>query len=358
MHQFRFSRYKSSFWLICFCFQSDKLVSQVKDTEHTSGLAKLREMISLETLLQVNGLKKSFGSKQVLTGLTFDVKRGEILCFLGPNGAGKSTTINILTAALKKDGGNVLYKGRKITDNLRGYKQELGVVPQDIALYGELSARRNIEFFTSLYGFHGQKLDEAVEWGLDFSGLRDRSGDQVKTFSGGMKRRLNIACAVAHNPELVIMDEPTVGIDPQSRNHILDGIKRLRERGMTIIYTTHYMEEVEAISTRIIIMDKGKIIAKGTKEELKSGFEDERRYVIELADTSCVNANDFLHINGVTDAKADGNILEIKTSAKVQTLDKIIALLLNEMDKICNISSEEASLETVFLNLTGRKLRD
>ncbi|HEX2939167.1 MAG TPA: ABC transporter ATP-binding protein [Ruminiclostridium sp.] len=312
----------------------------------------------MEKILTVKDLKKNFKENKVLKGISFDVNKGEILCFLGPNGAGKSTTINILTAALKGDGGEVFYKGKQIGNNLRAYKKQLGIVPQDISLYEELTAERNVRFFASLYGLHGKSLDSAVQKALEFAGLDDRRHDKVKTFSGGMKRRLNIACAIAHSPELVIMDEPTVGIDPQSRNHILDSIKRLRENGMTIIYTTHYMEEVEAISTRIIIMDHGSIIAEGTSSSLKEEIQDEKRYSIEVENTEGIIQNDFYSIEGVKNAGIKENQIEILSLKGIENLDRIISLLSDKGLKIRNISSENASLETVFLKLTGRKLRD
>jgi ABC-2 type transport system ATP-binding protein len=318
----------------------------------------LQEMIIVENILTVKNLTKSFKENNVLKGISFEVNQGEILCLLGPNGAGKSTTINILTAAMRSDGGEVLYKGKKIGGHLRAYKKRLGVVPQDVALYEELSAQRNISFFASLYGLHGRELAEATQKALEFAGLSDRQHDKVKTFSGGMKRRLNIACAIAHNPELVIMDEPTVGIDPQSRNHILSSIQQLRDSGMTILYTTHYMEEVETISSRIIIMDHGAIIAEGTKEKLKEKFEDEKRYVIEVENDIHVNADDFYCIEGIKSAQIDGNTIEIISLKGIENLDHIISLLSDKGVKIRNIVSETASLETVFLKLTGRKLRD
>ena len=312
----------------------------------------------MENLLTVKNLSKSFGDKNVLSGISFDVRRGEILCILGPNGAGKSTTINILTAVLGKDGGEISFKGKKIGKHLRSYKQCLGIVPQDISLYDELSAERNLRFFASLYGLHGAALTKAVDDALELAGLSDRRHDKVKTFSGGMKRRLNIACAIAHNPELVIMDEPTVGIDPQSRNHILNSIKKLRDKGMTIIYTTHYMEEVEAISTRIIIMDHGFIIAEGTKESLKEDIENEKKYTIQVEENGKVPDSEFFSVEGVKSVHRDGNTIEITSLKGIENLDRIISLICNHGEKILNITSESASLEMVFLKLTGRKLRD
>ena len=229
----------------------------------------------MNTIIGVSNLKKSYKDKEVIHGIDFTVNEGEILCFLGPNGAGKSTTINIITGALQCDSGSIQYKGESIYKDLLSYKSYLGIVPQDLALYEDLTAEKNVRFFASLYGLKGAGLDTGCRFALEFTGLSDKARDKVSTFSGGMKRRLNIACAIAHKPELLIMDEPTVGIDPQSRNHILEGVKRLREHGMTILYTTHYMEEVEEISTRIIIMDVGNIIAEGTKESLKNDINTE-----------------------------------------------------------------------------------
>jgi len=312
----------------------------------------------MEKLLEVTHLSKKFKDTSVLNDISFDVLRGEILCFLGPNGAGKSTTIHILTAALKKDEGNILFRQKPITQHLSAYKQCLGIVPQELALYEELSAEQNLRFFASLYGLHGKKLSQAVTYALDFAGLSDRAHDKVGTFSGGMKRRLNIACAIAHRPELVIMDEPTVGIDPQSRNYILDSIRKLRSEGMTILYTTHYMEEVEAISTRILIMDHGSIIAEGTNESLKEDIENEKRYLIEVEENGKIPLEEFYSIEGVKSVEIIENTLSITSLKSVENLDRIISLFSVYHEKIKNMTTENASLETVFLKLTGRKLRD
>ncbi len=312
----------------------------------------------MEILLCVNNLTKSFKENKALKGVSFEVRRGEVLCILGPNGAGKTTTINILTAALRSDSGDVTFKGKPIDRQMRAYKQVLGIVPQDVALYEELSAERNLHFFASLYGLQGNELKKAVNEALMFAGLDDRRRDKVKTFSSGMKRRLNIACAVAHCPELVIMDEPTVGIDPQSRNHILESIKKLRENGMTVIYTTHYMEEVEVISSRIIIMDHGSIIAEGTNESLKEDIVNEKRYIIEIEGTGKISHDVFFAVEGITSVNIDGSAIEITSLKGIENLDRIIALLINRGEKILNITSENASLEMVFLKLTGRRLRD
>ncbi|MCH3916710.1 MAG: ABC transporter ATP-binding protein [Spirochaetia bacterium] len=309
-------------------------------------------------LLEVKHLTKSFGDAVVLNDFSFAVHSREILCILGPNGAGKSTTINILTAALGYDRGDIRFEGQPIGKELKSYRQSLGIVPQDIALYEQLSAEQNLRFFAALYGLHGRLLLEAVDKALIFAGLEKRRHDKVKTFSGGMKRRLNIACAIAHSPKLVIMDEPTVGIDPQSRNYILSSIRKLRDDGMTVIYTTHYLEEVEAISSRIIILDHGILIAEGTKESLKEHLANKKKYTIEVDGNGKVSHDAFFAIEGVQDVRMKGNAFEITSLTGVENLDKIIALLADHGEKIRNITSEDASLEMVFLELTGRRLRD
>ena len=312
----------------------------------------------MEEILSVQNLEKSFKDKKVIDNISFGVNKGEILCFLGPNGAGKSTTINILTGALGFDGGIVNYNGNNIKNNLMKFKKHLGIVPQDLALYEDISAEENVLFFASLYYLKGKALKEKTQSALEFVGLSDRSKDKVKTFSGGMKRRLNIACAIAHNPDLLIMDEPTVGIDPQSRNHILSSIKKLRENGMTILYTTHYMEEVEEISTRIIIMDNGKIITTGTKENLKEDIENERQFLMDVESAECINLDEFYNIEGVNDVFLAENRITITTLKGIENLDTIIETAIRNHLKINNLSCHTASLETVFLKLTGKSLRD
>lgn len=207
----------------------------------------------MEELIKVTGLTKSYKNSPAVSNLSFSVKKGEILGLLGPNGAGKSTTINILATVLKPDSGNVSICGYNLKNEKNNIKQHLGIVPQDLAIYEEISAEKNVSFFASLYGLRGQKLKERTAFALDLVGLADKRKSKPKTFSGGMKRRLNIACAIAHDPQIIIMDEPTVGIDPQSRNHILESILKLKEHGVSILYSTHYMEEVEHIADRILV---------------------------------------------------------------------------------------------------------
>ncbi len=228
----------------------------------------------MKKIIEVKNLKKSYKNNKALDGLDFDLYEGEILGILGPNGAGKSTTINILSTILKKDEGEITYFGMSTEKNLKYIKANLGVVPQDIALYEDITAYKNIEFFASLYGLKKQNLKDAVEYALKFVELEDRKNDLPKHYSGGMKRRLNIACSIAHKPKILILDEPTVGIDPQSRNHILTSLRELQKEGTTIIYTTHYMDEIEEIADRVIIVDKGKKIEDGKIGELLTKYDE------------------------------------------------------------------------------------
>ena len=314
----------------------------------------------METVLQVKNLKKSYKNRKAIDGLSFELYGGEILGFLGPNGAGKSTTINILSTILKKDSGEIKFFNREITSNLNYIKSRIGIVPQDLAIYEDVSAYKNVEFFASLYGLRKEKLRQSVLEALRFVGLEDRKDDIPKTFSGGMKRRLNIACAIAHNPQIIILDEPTVGIDPQSRNHILSSIKKLKAIGRTIIYTTHYMEEIEEISDRVIIIDKGKKIAEGTIPELLEEYKNTRVYKISTNIEKSNNFKcDFLYeIEGIQKIEIIENCIAITTIKEIENLDKIILSLINRNIKINHITSEEGNLELVFLDLTGRKLRD
>lgn len=312
----------------------------------------------MENILEVRNLRKSYKKFEAVKGISFNVKKGEVLGLLGPNGAGKSTTISILSTILKPTAGEINFLGQNVKKNVSQVKKNIGIVPQDLAIYEDIPTIQNVRFFASLYGLRGRELDDKVKEALEFVQLYDKKDHKPKTFSGGMKRRLNIACAIAHNPKLIIMDEPTVGIDPQSRNHILESIKKLQARGATVIYTTHYMEEVEEISDRIIIMDHGTIIAEGTKEELKRQVDDERTYSVSLDGIERLKKSDFFKIEGVKDVSFEDKKVRITTLNTVENLDKIIALVLNSRCKIKNISSSEASLETVFLNLTGRTLRE
>lgn len=222
-----------------------------------------------EIVLRTRELTKKYGSHAVVDNLNIEIKKGEIFGLLGPNGAGKSTTMNMVCSIIRPTAGRVELFGKDMTKHRKEVIPRIGYIPQELAIHGRLKAWENVELFTSLYGVGGKSLKQAVEKSLEYVGLSERRNEFAKNFSGGMKRRLNIACAIGHQPELLIFDEPTVGIDPQSRNFILEKIKESNNNGATVIYTSHYMEEVEAICSRIAIMDNGKMIACGTSQELK-----------------------------------------------------------------------------------------
>ena len=313
----------------------------------------------METLLEVKNLSKSYGNNLAVNNLSFDVYTGEILGLLGPNGAGKSTTITILSGLLSYNSGEIYFLGKDVQKNSKQVKANLGIVPQDIAFYEEISAYQNVKFFASLYGLTGNTLEERVKEALEFVGLEERKNEKPKTYSGGMKRRLNIACAIAHHPKLLILDEPTVGIDPQSRNRILDAIQTLRNQGTTVIYTTHYMEEIEQIADRVVIMDKGQKIAEGTIEELLEDYNNINLYCITLEEP----IEDFLYlydIPGVRQITTDKvkKRIKIETDKKADNLNKILSKLLEKGNHIQDMTTEKGNLEMVFLDLTGKKLRD
>lgn len=233
------------------------------------------------TLLGIKNVTKNYGDKVVVCDENFSIYKGDIIGFIGPNGAGKSTSINMISTLVAPDSGSIIFCGENISENSLHYKSALGIVPQDLAIYEDLSAYDNVKFFCSLYGVRGTELKRKVEKALRFVELWDRRKDLPSKFSGGMKRRLNIACGIAHEPELLIMDEPTVGIDPQSRNNILEAVKTLNSNGTTIIYTSHYMEEVEALCNRIVLIDKGKVLEDLSKDEYKAKYSQKGCTTIE-----------------------------------------------------------------------------
>lgn len=309
-------------------------------------------------IVSIEGLSKKFKQLTAVNNLSLSIYQGEIYGLLGPNGAGKSTTINIISGLLDKDGGSVRIFDKNIDKEFHNIKRNIGIVPQDLAIYEDLTAFENVSFFASLYGMKGRELKEAVAQALAFVGLTEKAEDFPKSYSGGMKRRLNIACAIAHRPQLIIMDEPTVGIDPQSRNHILQSVKQLNTMGCTIIYTSHYMEEVEEICSRIGIIDHGKLIAEGTKEDLKSTITEVSNFLITVSSSSEVREDELMSIPGVIATSIKGNNIGISSWKKDNNLNEILAYLMKKNLQINNIQSKVPDLETVFLNLTGRNLRD
>ena len=228
-----------------------------------------------ETIVRLDGLSKKYDNKTAVDHISLEIRKGEIFGLLGPNGAGKSTTLNMICSLIKPTGGSIELFGMDSSRESKKVKAKIGYIPQELAIHGSLKAWENVELFTSLYGIKGKELKQAIKESLAFVGLTDQANGFTRTFSGGMKRRLNIACAIGHKPELLIFDEPTVGIDPQSRNFILEQIKNTNRDGTTIIYTSHYMEEIEAVCSRIAIMDNGRIIAMGTKDELVKLITDD-----------------------------------------------------------------------------------
>ena len=308
-------------------------------------------------LVEVKNLVKRYKDVLAVDDVSLSIEEGEILGLLGPNGAGKTTTINAMIGLTKPDSGEILIFSKKFKEHELEIKRNLGVVPQDIAIFEDLTAYENLCYFGKLYGLRGSLLKERVEEALEFTGLLDKQKQYPKKFSNGMKRRLNIACALVHHPKLIIMDEPTVGIDPQSRNHIIQSIKKLTKMGSTIIYISHYMEEIEEICTRIVIMDQGRVIAKGTKEELKALMTSDERVVVELSTANFTVVDNIKKLAGVKDAFVNGTELTVISQKNSKNLNGIIDQV-SESSEIISLNVEQPSLETVFLTLTGRSLRD
>lgn len=309
-------------------------------------------------LLEINNLVKRYNEVLAVDNVSMSINEGEIFGLLGPNGAGKSTTINALTGLTKADGGEIKIFGLDMKTHDMDIKREIGIVPQDIAVYEDLTTNENLRYFGKLYGLKGKLLNERVKEALDFTGLSEKARDYPRKFSGGMKRRLNIACAIVHHPRLIIMDEPTVGIDPQSRNHILQSIKELNRLGSTIIYTSHYMEEVEELCTRLVIMDHGRIIAKGTKEELENMVAVDDRVSIDLSSVNYTITDNIKKINGVKECSVEANKISIISKKHSKNLGRIIECISETDSEILSLNIERPSLESVFLTLTGRSLRD
>ncbi|MCA9655979.1 MAG: ABC transporter ATP-binding protein [Myxococcales bacterium] len=296
-------------------------------------------------MLEARDLRKSFGELRAVDGVSFDIERAESFGLLGPNGAGKSTTISMLVGALLPDSGTVRLDGDR-SPSAPATRREIGVAPQDLAIYEELSAEENLAFFGRIYGLRGRRLAERVSWGLELAGLSGRRKDRAETFSGGMKRRLNLACAAVHEPRLLLCDEPTVGVDPQSRNHIFESIEALRADGCTLLYTTHYMEEAERLCERVAIMDHGRILALGSVPELIAEHGGAATVEVELAEAPPSTA--------VLPGPLDGLTLRVQTEDPLPAVESLGGQGL----AIKRLRIDRPDLERVFLNLTGRSLRD
>ena len=307
-------------------------------------------------MIQVSNLSKSFDSIHAVKNISFSIKKGEVFGLLGPNGAGKSTTINMMSTILKSDKGTIHIKENDIKLNPNTCKQLIGVVPQEISLYDDFSAYDNLLFWGSLYKVPAKELNQKITDILKLIGLLDRKDDLIKTYSGGMKRRINIAAALLHTPEILFMDEPTVGVDPQSRNKIFEIIETINQQGITIVYTTHYMEEVERLCDRIAIMDDGKIIAQGTQAELQQ--QCNVKEAIEITFQS-VSESQVEHLQNQLKLKINQNAQKIKIECDVnKDISTIISVCNYNNLKIEDIELKKVNLEAIFLSLTGKQLRD
>lgn len=296
-------------------------------------------------MIDVRDLEKSFGAMTAVGGVSFVVRDGETFGLLGPNGAGKSTTIGMLTGAIHPDGGSIRINGDQSPTEV-STRREIGFAPQDLSLYEELSAVENLTFFGRLYQLVGKNLHARVQWALEFAGLSDRQKDRVKTFSGGMKRRLNLAVALVHNPRVIFLDEPTAGVDPQSRNHIFERIEELRSQGRTVIYTTHYMEEAQRLCDRVAIMDGGKVLDLDTVPALIDRYGGRSVVKAEFARRPAVSV--------VLPAPLDGLSLRFESDRPLEEVGRLSSAGV----AFQSLEVTRPDLETVFLTLTGRSLRD
>lgn len=314
----------------------------------------------MSPILQAHKLVKKFGGLTAVDDVSFDIREGEIFSLLGPNGAGKTTTISILSTLLEPTSGDALINGHSIKNNTMGVRKSIGIVPQEIALYDDLTALENLRYWGKLYDLNGPELEQRVAEVLEQIGLTERATDRLKTYSGGMKRRVNIAAGLLHKPKLLFMDEPTVGIDPQSRRMILDTVKQLNEQGMSILYTTHYMEEAQELSDRVGIIDQGKLIAIGTQAELtlQVGENDSIRILTDPTDDLTAITFRLQGFEGVSRVTVDENALTLITPDAESYLAPIITHVSQAGARIKSIEIVEPNLETVFLHLTGRALRD
>lgn len=312
----------------------------------------------MENIIEVKNLTKKYKNLKAVDDLSFEVKKGEILGLLGPNGSGKSTTINCLLSLLNYQNGSIKIFGEEMTPTSYEIKKQIGVIFQEIAVFEELTVYENIDYFCGLYISDKSLRKSYVMDAIKLVGIEDFINFYPKQLSGGLKRRLNIACGIAHKPKLIFLDEPTVAVDPQSRNNILDGIKKLRNDGATILYTTHYMEEVELICDRIIILDKGRIIASGTSDELKKLANIEEKIIVEVTNMSSSILENIKKFKTVDSVTYDRNVLSIIYRKGKNNLEELMDYLKENKVSYNKIFSERPTLNDVFLELTGKGLRD
>jgi linearmycin/streptolysin S transport system ATP-binding protein len=309
-------------------------------------------------MLEVNGVSKSYGPLVAVSNISFRVDRGETIGLLGPNGAGKTTTVSIIAGLLSADSGEVLIEGKQVQSDTDPVKRKIGLVPQDMALYDQLTAHDNLTFFAALYSLAGAKAKHAIDDVLNLVALSDRAGHKVGTFSGGMKRRLNLAAALLHDPQILLLDEPTVGVDPQSRNAIFENLEALKKRGKTLIYTTHYMEEAERLCDRIVIIDHGKVIANDTLQALHQLLPVTNIVAVELDVADGFKPEQMLALPGVKSAELKQSTLRVGVNDLSREAAGVLRWLAENGHSFHHLSSEQPDLETVFLTLTGRSLRD
>lgn len=309
-------------------------------------------------MIEVRAVSKSFGNIKALENVSFNIEKGEIFGILGPNGAGKSTIVNILNTLVKPDMGDVIIDGINIRNDGESIKLIMGVVPQEIALYEELSAYENLMFWGGLYNIPKPELKKNINKTLEIVDLAGRKDDRIKTFSGGMKRRINIACSMLHNPKILVLDEPTVGVDPQNRNHIFEVIERLNYEGITIIYTTHYMEEAERFCDKISIIDVGHIIAQGTLKELRQISNVKDLLTIKLAAAESEIISRITSENPLFRYESASNSIKVECANIGNDTSVIINQIQNAGAVIERIYTQGTNLESIYLKLTGKELRD
>lgn len=314
----------------------------------------------MQNILEVKDLVKKYGDFTAVKGISFDIKEGEIFSLLGPNGAGKTTTISMLSTLYAPTSGDATIAGHSVKQHPMAVRNAIGIVPQEIALYEDLTARENLIFWGQMYGLSGKALTVRVDEVLEQIGLVDKAKDRVKTYSGGMKRRVNIGVGLLHKPKLLFMDEPTVGIDPQSRRAILDTVKDLNKQGMTVLYTTHYMEEAEELSHRVGIIDHGELIALGTQKDLTKQVGQTETLVLHIGENEDPEAlvSALKGVDGVLEANAINHEISIITPSAKDVLAPVVTKANERGIKIYSIDIREPNLEAVFLHLTGRALRD
>ena len=311
-----------------------------------------------DRVLEANGLRKSFGDIHAVRGVSFHIESGETYGLLGPNGAGKTTSISMVSGLLSRDGGEVSLNGASMTTSSLAPKRDIGLVPQDLAVYPDLTARENLRFFGRLYSMPKAELSRRIDEVLETIGLADRADDRASEYSGGMKRRLNIGIGLLHKPKLLVLDEPTVGVDPQSRNSILESVEHLSDEGMAVLYTTHYMEEAERLCDRVGIIDEGEIKAEGTRRDLINMVGQQDRVRISATGVDQSTLEKLRGLSAIESVSPSDGHLELLTADAGAVLAEIMRVLADRGASVSAVAVDEPDLEAVFLHLTGKALRD